>query len=158
MRNRSSLIVVLAVPIAVIAVAARPPSTSSQPSTLLVTVVDSGARYPLTNAEVIDVVTGRHRFTDERGQTRVSWPGDGKLRVRVREIGYQPLERTLDRASSAREVVIELSRVAYVISPVRSTSHCSVEADSASRVVSADALRQLQQSAEKYEQFRHTYA
>jgi hypothetical protein len=51
-----------------------------------------------------------------------------------------------------------MSRVAYVISPVKATSHCSNSAaDSGSQDLSVSALDQLKQGAEKYDQFRRHY-
>ena len=35
-----------------------------QTATLVITVIDSAARYPLANADVIDLNTGQRRFTD----------------------------------------------------------------------------------------------
>ena len=134
------------------------PAIWHQPATVLVTVVDEFSRRELTNAEIVDLATGQHRFTDDHGQVRVGIPASAPVRIRVREIGYQPVERSVDRASAAEGVVVELKRVAYVISPVRATSaRCSIDADSASRLVSASALSQLQASAEKWESFRRAY-
>ncbi len=121
-------------------------------------VIDAGARYPLGNADVIDLATGQHRFTDERGQARLTWPNDGQLRLRVREVGYQPLQRTLQRATAAEEATtFAMSRVAYVIPPLRATSHCATTDDSASLALSVAVLDQLKQGAEKYTEFRRLY-
>jgi hypothetical protein len=129
-----------------------------QPSTVTITVVDAGARYPLGNADVVDLASGQHRFTDERGQVRMAWPNDGQLRLRVREVGYQPIQRTLDRATASGETTtFAMSKVAYVISPVRATSHCATTDDSASLALSVAVLDQLKQGAEKYIEFRRRY-
>jgi hypothetical protein len=136
---------------------AREPA-HGQTSTLVVTVIDSGARYPLVNADVIDLSTGQHRFTDERGQARLAWPSDGQLRVRVRQVGYQPRQLTLRQANVSDGVnTFAMSRVAYVISTVKSTSRCATSADSASRELSMSELDQLKQAAEKYDQFRRLF-
>ena len=131
---------------------------AQQTSTLVVTVIDSGARYPLVNADVIDLGTGQHRLTDERGQVRLAWPNDGELRLRVRQVGYQPRQRTLRQANVNNGVAtFAMSKVVYVISTVKSTSRCSTVADSASRELSMSELDQLKQAAEKYDQFRKVY-
>ena len=133
-------------------------SAGRQPSTVTVTVIDAGARYPLANADVIDLATGQHRFTDEHGQARLPWPSDGQLRLRVREVGYQPVKRILQRdAASAEATTFALSKVAYVISPVKATSHCVTTDDSASLALSVSVLDQLKQGAEKYNEFRRLY-
>jgi len=133
-------------------------SARRQPSTITVTVIDAGARYPLANADVIDLAGGQHRFTDERGQARLPWPSDGQLRLRVREVGYKPVLRTLQRATASDEATtFALSKVAYVISPVKATSHCVTTDDSASLALSVSVLEQLKQGAQKYNEFRRLY-
>jgi hypothetical protein len=138
----------------------REPAGRGQPSTVLVTVVDSSARYPLANADVIDLGTGQHRFTDESGRARIAWPANGALLLKVREVGYQPRQRTLRQSNaSGATATFEMTRVAYVISPVKATSHCSssAAADSGALDLSVSALDQLKQGAEKYDQFRRHY-
>jgi hypothetical protein len=129
-----------------------------QPSTVTITVLDAGARFPLTNADVIELPSGRHHFTDERGQARLPWPSDGHLRVKVREVGYEPIQRTLERTAPMDEsTTFALSKVAYAISPVKATSHCVSTADSASLATSVAVLDQIRQGAEKYNEFRRLY-
>jgi hypothetical protein len=156
MRNRSSLIVVLSVAIATIVTAARPPATSSQPSTVIVTVVDSLAGFALANADVFDIATGQHRFTDEHGQAFLTWPGSGQLRLRVREVGYQPRQRTLQQNVVGGATTFAMSKVAYVLSTVLATSRCSTT-DTTSLDLSVAVLDQLRQGAEKYNEFRRMY-
>src|SRR4051812_7304951 len=125
----------LAGALAVFALAGSPPETrelvAGQPSIVTITVIDAGARYPLANADVIDLTTGQHRFTDERGQARLPWPSNGQLRLRVREVGYQPVQRTLEHAATSDEAAtFSLTRVAYVISTVKATSQCVTTDDS----------------------------
>lgn len=125
---------------------------------MVVTVIDSGARYPLVNADVIDLNSGQHRLTDDQGQARLSWPRDGQMRVRVREVGYQPVQRTLRLADSLKAATtFAMNKVAYVISPITSTSHCATVADSVSLDLSMSELDQLKQAAEKYDQFRRLF-
>lgn len=50
-----------------------------------------------------------------------------------------------------------MSKVAYVMSPVRATSHCATTEDSASLALSVSVLDQLKQGAEKYDEFRRLY-
>jgi hypothetical protein len=133
-------------------------SAGRQPSTVTVTVIDAGARYPLVNADVIDLATGQRRFTDDNGQARLSWPSNGQLRLRVREVGYKPVQRTLQRATATeQETTFAMSKVAYVISPVKATSHCVTTDDTAALALSVSVLDQLKQGAEKYNEFRRLY-
>ncbi|HEY6088719.1 MAG TPA: hypothetical protein VD771_02915 [Gemmatimonadaceae bacterium] len=129
-----------------------------QSSTVTITVVDAGAGYPLTNADVIDLATGQHRFTDERGQARLPWPSGGQLKLRIREVGYKPVQRTLQRGSASDAApTVAMSKVAYVISPVTSTSRCVTTDDSAALALSVAVLDQVRQSAEKYVEFLRRY-
>jgi len=156
--SRSFLAFATALAVAVLLLPAHEPAYGQQPSTVIVTVVDSGARYPLANADIVDLTTGQHRLTDENGGARLAWPSDGQLRLRVRQVGYQPRQRTLVRADTPNgAATFAMSRVAYVISPVKAISHCSASADSTSLDLSLSALDQLKQGAEKYDQFRQHY-
>lgn len=133
-------------------------SAYRQPSTVTVTVIDAVGRYPLGNADVIDLASGEHRITDERGQVRLPWPNSGQLRLRVREVGYQPLERALRRATGSQDsTTFAMSKVAYVMAPVTATSHCETSDDTASLALSVAVLDQLRQGAEKYIEFRRLY-
>ncbi|MGZ3330509.1 MAG: hypothetical protein ACXU9O_00525 [Gemmatimonadaceae bacterium] len=160
MRDTPLLGLAAAFTFAGISIATREPVASGQPSTVLITVIDSSVRYPLANADVIDLGTGQHRFTDESGRARIAWPANGALLLKVREVGYQPRQRTLRQSeASGVTATFEMSRVAYVISPVKATSHCSnpSTADSGSLDLSVSALDQLKQGAEKYDQFLRHY-
>jgi hypothetical protein len=130
-----------------------------QPSPITIAVVDNLTRRPLANADVIDIETGRHRLTNEDGKVTLSWPANGVLALRIREVGYKPIERTLRAGKDATDgtATFEMSRTAYVIAPVRSTSRCATDADSASRLLSVTVLEQLRQGAGKYEHFQRQY-
>ena len=133
-------------------------SAGRQPSIVTIRVINATLRFPLANADVIDLTSGQHRFTDEYGQARLPWPSDGRLRLRVREVGYQPIQRTLSRAAASDEsTTFALSKVAYVISPVKATGHCVTTDDSASLALSVSVLDRLKQGAEKYNEFRRLY-
>ncbi len=84
-------------------------------------------RRPLSNAEVIDMLTGQQRVTDEHGLARVQWPSSGDLRLRVRQVGYRFVDRTLKHAAdgSADTITVALSRVVFTLPQVLATSQCS---------------------------------
>jgi hypothetical protein len=147
-----------ALSIAWLTIAPPAPHPARQPSTVVITVADAGTQRPLTNADVTDLVSGQHRFTNERGQARLDWPADGRLKLRVRELGYKPVVRTIQRDDTSPELTsFALSRVAYVISAVESKGRCIIDADSSSRLLSVAALEQLRQGAQKYTEFRNAY-
>ena len=129
-----------------------------QPSHVVIAVIDDLTRRPLPNADVIDLETGRHRLTNDDGKVTLTWPANRVLSLRVREVGYKPIERILQaRDATDGTAIFGMSRTAYVIAPVQSTSRCATEADSASRLLSVAVLEQLQQGAGKYEHFRRQY-
>lgn len=66
-----------------------------QPTLVHIKVVDDVSRYPLANADVIDLASGRHHLTDENGSATLLSPVGGVLRLRVRQLGYQPLDSTI---------------------------------------------------------------
>jgi hypothetical protein len=159
MRRGAHLAFAIAISFSALALSARQSPTLPQPSTVVITVMDSLARYPLANADVIDLGNGQHRFTDERGQAYLPWPSDGKLRLRVRQVGYQPRERTLLRSEQPpAATTFAMTKVAYVLSTVRATSRCSTPGDTIhSSDLSMAVLEQLKQGAEKYNEFRKLY-
>jgi hypothetical protein len=146
----------------VAALAALSPASrvhGQQQPPIVVTVVDDISRRPLANADVIELETGRHRLTNEEGRATLNWPAHGTLRLRIREVGYKPIERTLTlgKDTTSLATTFGMSRVAYVIAPVQSQSRCVNDADSASRLLTVSVLEQLRQGAEKYQHFRRTY-
>ncbi|MDQ6831479.1 MAG: hypothetical protein M3081_21675 [Gemmatimonadota bacterium] len=138
------------------------PVTAHAPM-LLVRVLDSTSGQALPNAEVIDFSSGIDRFTDQRGQTRLLWPPNGQLRIRVRQIGFRFVDREVSRDTSVSHdvdtITFALPRVRYVLPDVviAGSSHCVADVDSASKLLSIAVLEQLRLSAERYEIFRRTY-
>ena len=132
-------------------------------ATLIVRVLDDASGRPLMNADVIVVSTGEHRFTSEQGEARLPWPADGRLHLRVREIGYRFADSVVVRpqASPATTdtVTFALTRVAYNLHAVSASAehHCASDGDSASRLLSASVLEQLRLGAERYAAFRDAY-
>ena len=130
---------------------------SHQPTPLVVTVVDSLSRQLLPNADVADLVGRQNRITDDQGRAYLVWPSDGKIQLRVRQIGYQPRQIELERSATSSGVTIALNRVAYVLADVRATGRCSTQVDTTTLGLSAAVLGQLKQAAEKYNEFRRAY-
>ena len=136
--------------------------TTLQGSTVLIAVSDSLSGQKIVNADITDLASGVHRSTDADGTARFSWPADGTLRIRVRQLGFAPASRELrrdDRAASPITVAISLSRVRYVLPQVTTTDRtaCATSTDSASAQLSAMALEQIKLGAERYEGFRKDY-
>ena len=141
-------------------------STHGSPTAnvLLVKVVDGESSQPLPNAEVIDLDASTRRFTNSEGEARIAWPDRGRLRLRVRQLGFQFEDRELTRPADATAAAVDtatfrLSRVAYTLPNVatRAPAKCVADGDAASRALAAVALGQLQMSAERYESFRKAY-
>ena len=130
---------------------------------LLVRVLEDASRQPLPNAEVIDRETGQSRFTNAEGETRLPFPPSGHLRLRVRQLGFQFVERDVARSTAPDAtldtIAISLARVAYTLPDVTTlaTSSCAPDGDPVARTLSALALGQLRMGAERYETLRKTY-
>lgn len=126
------------------------------PEFLVVRVLDGNGLRPLRNAEVIDLDSGVGRFTDDSGAARVRWPAARRLRLRVRQLGFKPVERAVDEASGAGDTLtVVLERVAFALPSVvtREAQRCE-EADSAASFRAVPALQQLRLGAERYARFR----
>lgn len=154
--RRSGRVLMLAAAVPVL-LPSRPGLETRQPEPVTVIVIDSLSRHPLPNADVTDLGTGQHRITDEHGRANLTWPSDGKMRLRVRQVGYQPRQSALDKTTTGRVITFAMSKVAYVLSEVRSTGRCATQVDTTFLSLSAIALDQLKQAAEKYDEFRRAY-
>jgi hypothetical protein len=133
-----------------------------QPSTLTVRVHEDATRRPLPNAEVVDLGSGMHRFTNEQGEARLVWPAGGTLRLRVRQLGFQMVERTVTRADGSPTVdtiTFVLKPIPFVLPSVvtTATDRCDEDVDSLARRLSLPALEHLRLGAERYEAFRRAY-
>ena len=143
--------------------ASRHAASVTESAVLLVRVVEATSGQPLPNAEIIDLDASSHRFTNGDGEARLSWPDRGRLRLRVRQLGFQFEDRELVRPAAPETVLdtatFALSRVAYMLPDVatRATTHCATDADPATKALAAVALGQLRMSAERYESFRKAY-
>jgi len=142
----------------IVVLAARP----IEGPTLVVSVVEDISRRSLANAEVIDLDTGVRWFTNAAGEARLPWPASARLRLRVRQLGFQPVERTVERTAideAADTLTIALTRIAYALPEVvtREARRCENEADSLAKARSLPALEQLRLGAERYEAFRKAY-
>jgi hypothetical protein len=134
----------------------------AQPSMLTVRVHDDATQRPLPNAEVIDLGSGTHRFTNGQGEARLVWPREGTLRLRVRQLGFRMVERTLNRAGgvpTSDTIAFVLERVPFVLPNVvtTATDRCDEEVDSLAKRLSVPALEHLRFGAERYEAFRRAY-
>ena len=142
-----------------IGVAGAATVAAQSPGQLRVKVVDEESRLPLPNAELIEQASGQHRFTNERGDAALKWPEGGQVQLRVRQIGYQFVERSLTRAADAAAdtATVALHRVTYVLPQVFSNTRCGSDTDPASKLLAASVLEQLRAGAERYREFRVAY-
>ena len=144
----------------VLLVCAAPCLAQAHP--LVVRVVDESARRPIPNSEieVTDAQTRVRQLADSNGVARIRMAISGPVRVRVRQLGFKPVERTVDAgdATLADSLVIALERIAYALPPVTTTDehHCATDDSSATRSAVA-ALEQLRLAADRYQDFRKQY-
>jgi len=151
----------LAALVALTLAVARVVSPQGTPS-LVVRVVERTTQQPLPNAEVIDLDGGARRFTNDEGETRLAWGPTGRLRLRVRQLGFQfvdqDVKRSASQAAAGDTVVVTLGRVAYTLPEVTTRENgCSPDADSVTKALSVVALSQLSMGAERYDAFRNAY-
>ncbi|MFL5525375.1 MAG: hypothetical protein ACJ79I_02970 [Gemmatimonadaceae bacterium] len=132
---------------------------ADQPTLIHIRVIDDVSRRPLANADVIDLATGRHQLTGEEGNATLVLPTARELRLRVRQLGYQPTDTTITQENQrlGRSTVFALRKIAYVMSSVRLSGRCTTAEDSGAAALSASVLGQLRQAAEKAEEFRRSY-
>lgn len=130
------------------------PVRLARPDFLIVKVLETGTAKPLPNAEVIDLASGVGKFTNTDGVARVPWPASGRLRVRVRQLGFKPVDRAADSLASDT-LTIALERVVFALPPVvsRDSRRCD-STDSTATFRAVPALEQLRFGAERYARFR----
>jgi len=129
---------------------------------LVIRVVERTTQQPLPNAEVIDLDGGARRFTNAEGEARLAWGPTGRLRLRVRQLGFQFVEedvtRSTSQAAAGDTLVVTLGRIAYTLPEVATKENgCSPDADSVTKALSVVALSQLSMGAERYDAFRKIY-
>jgi hypothetical protein len=145
----------------VLAAASAPVSPSPLPTTLVVHVVDSASRRPLPNAEVASPSV--RRLTDAEGNARFTWPAGGALSVRIRQIGFRYVDRTLHRSASATAsvdtVTIVLAPATFALPQVvtQADVRCEEKLDSAAFALSTSSMELLRFGAEQYNSFRAAY-
>jgi hypothetical protein len=128
---------------------------------VLVHVVDSASRQPLPNAEV--TATRARRLTDAEGNARFTWPEDGTLRIRVRQIGFRYEDRTLHRGTSstatADTVVVVMSNATFALPQVVTEAdvRCDAKLDQSALALSTSSMELLRFGAEQYNSFRAAY-
>jgi len=80
--------------------ATRAASPQGTPA-LVIRVLERTTQQPLPNAEVIDLDGGARRFTNAEGEARLGWGPTGRLRLRVRQLGFQFVEQDVTRTAEA---------------------------------------------------------
>lgn len=128
---------------------------------LVVRVTDARDGHPLQNAEVVEQESGVRRMTNAAGEARFTLADGAAARLRVRQLGYQFIERRVaHRAGSLADTVeLALSRAAVTLptTQARGSSTCATDVDSVSTRISLAALEQLRFAAEQYDRFRREY-
>ncbi len=128
--------------------------------TLLVRVRDADAARLLANAQVIERGGAFQRFTDARGELLIAQPDAQPLRLRVRQLGYVYVDTTIAPPASDRAdrdtLVISLHRVAWQLGGVAVRVKRGCDAVRAP-LLTAEALAQLRQGAERYLAFREEW-
>ena len=129
------------------------------PAVLLVRVRDSLSGTPLPNAEVTAI--GRKTLTGPKGEVRIVWPAEGVLTVRVRQLGFRYVERTVQRSTSptATEdtLTLTMQRAAFALPQMTTVVSSRCRDERADTPLSASAMELLRFGAEQYGTFRRRY-
>jgi hypothetical protein len=132
------------------------------PTTLLVRVHDSLSGAPLPNAEVTAI--GRKTLTGPKGQVHIVWPAEGVITLRVRQLGFRYVERTVRRGTSPNAtedtLTIAMQRAAFALPQVTSVAYVRCrdqDANAPPTPLSQSAMELLRFGAEQYGTFRSRY-
>lgn len=136
------------------------PSDSSGTVTGVVVVRDGGVPLPYSVVAVPSL--SRERFTDEHGAFTLTGLPAGPLLVRVRHIGYSPVELTVNvRAGGLDSIRFTLAHIVVKLSTmeVRAYAECKQPGIPTAATDSAFALvfDQLRQNADQYRLLTETY-
>ncbi|MBW8768429.1 MAG: hypothetical protein JF589_01590 [Gemmatimonadetes bacterium] len=162
MRRRPLVSVALRLLISTLGSAASSTTLRAQaPAMLLVRVRDSLSGAPLPNAEVMAI--GQKSLTGPKGQVRILWPTEGVLTVRVRQLGFRYVQRTVQRTSpTATEDTLDIvmQRAAFALPQVVAVAHARCRDDDANAPptpLTQSAMELLRFGAEQYGAFRSRY-
>ncbi len=127
---------------------------------LVVRVLDAATREPIPNAQVTDLDASVQRLSNASGEVRLDRGDRQTLRLRVRQLGYRFVERTLAlRGASVDTTLVLLQRVPFALPEQRTiaVNRCEMDVDPAAQELSLLALSQLRLAAEQYDEFRRTF-
>ena len=153
-----SLAVVVAVLAALLATERR-----QHPDSILLRVGEAAqpSFAPLPNALVTDLDSSVERLTDKGGELRLRWSHAGRLRIRIRQIGFRFVDTILVRRAlpSPDTVQVVLTRLPTILPAVVTTERgtCHVGDDLGSKVVTASVLEYIRVGAAHYRAFAAQY-
>jgi hypothetical protein len=137
--------------------------TAASPTAVIVQVVNDLTHDPLPSAQVIDVSIQRGAFTNTAGEVSIATAGRDSVRLRVRQVGFEFVERTFaiptSSGSQPARILVPLHPISYSLPKVttQAINTCGAASDSVSGAVSASVLAQLRLGAERYDAFRRAY-
>ncbi|HEY4306870.1 MAG TPA: carboxypeptidase-like regulatory domain-containing protein [Gemmatimonadaceae bacterium] len=136
---------------------ASPDSTA----TLVGFVTIKEAAVPLPYSVVSITQPSREQFTDERGVFRIGNLPRGVIRLRVRHVGYVPVDLNLTLTAGATDTVrVALTRIAVRLTTmqVRAYPECLAPGPPAATDTAFTTIfDQLKQNAEQFRLLMHTY-
>jgi hypothetical protein len=96
-----------------------PPAGAGGSFTLTGTVTAEATGGPLPYSTVTVDPIGRERFTDQMGTFRYFAVPPGKYRIRIRQLGYTPLDTTMQLTAAKADLVFALVRVPAALADVQ---------------------------------------
>ncbi|MFN2604081.1 MAG: carboxypeptidase-like regulatory domain-containing protein [Gemmatimonadaceae bacterium] len=97
-----------------------PPATGEGPTyTVTGTVIAEATHQPLPYSTVVFDPIGRERFTDQGGSFTYFAVPAGKYKVRIRQLGYTPLDTTIVVTAATTNMLFRLDRVPSTLEDVQ---------------------------------------
>lgn len=96
-----------------------PPVGSPGTFTFSGRVIAEATGSPLAYSTVLIEEIGRERFTDENGSFRYFAVQPGKYKIKIRQVGYTPLDTTLHVSATSPSPVFSLARVPSTLEDVQ---------------------------------------
>ena len=101
-------------------VSPTPPTDGQGPTyTLTGTVIAEATRQPLPYSTIVIDPIGRERFTDQGGSFTYFAVPAGKYKVKIRQLGYNPLDTTIVVTAATTNLVFFLNRVPSTLADVQ---------------------------------------
>ncbi|HUQ18983.1 MAG TPA: carboxypeptidase regulatory-like domain-containing protein [Gemmatimonadaceae bacterium] len=98
------------------------PTTASGTFTLEGSVVSGAMGQPIPYTTILIEPIGRERFTDQSGRFVYFSVAPGKYRIRIRQVGYSPIDTTMMLTAANRQPVFTMSKIPSTLAEMQITA------------------------------------